>query len=173
MLRNLNRFISIPTLRRRTFSTAQSDAESLLLTGEFKNIQFTHTTTFPVRWIDIDSMGHVNNAKFITYFEQARCEAFSAVGLNIGNNLPEGPILAKTSCTFRGPVLFPDVVTVGSMSEKTSSNSWIQKYCVVAHSSGRVVAEGDGELVWFDYANGKRKDFSKDANKRLFGIDED
>jgi acyl-CoA thioester hydrolase len=149
---------------------AKTQAENLLLNGKFKDTKYTHCTTLPVRWIDSDMMGHVNNATYFTYFEQIRCEAFDEVGLKIGGTELEGPIIAKTSCTFRGPVEFPDTVTVGAVSEQTSDTTWTQKYAVVAHSSGRVVAEGEAELVWFDYKEGKRKSFSDYAMKKLFGI---
>ena len=146
-------------------------AEQLLNTGAFKDIKFTHSTTLNIRWGDMDSMGHVNNVNFFVYFEQARCQAFDDVGLKIGSqhDMVEGPILAQTQCRYRGPVEFPDTVTVGSLSEQTSDSTWTQKYAVVAHSTGRVVAEGDAEMVWFDYKEGKRKSFSEDAKKRLFG----
>jgi acyl-CoA thioester hydrolase len=160
-------------LRRsaRCLSTNAFAAEQLLTKGGFKDIKFTHSTTLNVRWGDVDSMGHVNNVKMFVYFEQARCQAFEDVGLKIGSqhDMVEGPILAQTQCRYRGPVEFPDTVTVGSLSEQTSDSTWTQRYAVVAHSSGRVVAEGDAEMVWFDYKEGKRKSFSEDAKKRLFG----
>ena len=153
-----------------TKTTAKTNAETLLIDGDFKGRKYTSLSTFPVRWIDIDIMGHVDNARFFTYFEQIRCENFDAVGLNIGGSLPEGPILAKISCSYRGPLLFPDTVTVGALSEQTSENTWQQHYAIVGHASGRVVAEGIAELVWFDYKNGVRKSFSADAKRRLFGL---
>ena len=144
-------------------------AEELLAQGQFKNTKYTHSTTFPVRWIDSDMMGHVNNAVYFTYFEQIRCEIFDTIGLKIGGEEPEGPIISSTSCKFRGPVEFPDTVTVGAVCEQGSADTWTQKYAVVAHSTGRVVAEGEAQLVWFDYKNGVRKTFSKEVKNKLFG----
>ena len=153
-----------------THSTPSStEAEELLSSGAFKDIKFTHLSTFPMRWIDADMMGHVNNAAYFTYFEQVRCEAFEEMGLKIGLGLSEGPIIASTHCKFRGPVEFPDVLTVGAVSEQTSDSTWVQKYAVVAHSTGRVVAEGEAELVWYDYKSGHKKAFSTSAKGKLFG----
>ena len=149
--------------------TTSSKAEKLLSSGEFKGIKFTHLSTFPMRWIDADMMGHVNNAAYFTYFEQVRCEAFEQMGLKIGLGLSEGPIIASTHCKFRGPVEFPDVLTVGAVSEQTGDCTWVQKYAVVAHSTGRVVAEGEAELVWYDYKSAKKKAFSTSAKGKLFG----
>jgi acyl-CoA thioester hydrolase len=41
--------------------------------------EFAYTTTLPVRYRDTDTMGHVNNAVYVTYFEQARIDYFDAV----------------------------------------------------------------------------------------------
>ena len=100
---------------------------------------------------------------------KVRCEAFEEMGLKIGLGLSEGPIIASTHCKFRGPVEFPDVLTVGAVSEQTSDSTWVQKYAVVAHSTGRVVAEGEAELVWYDYKSGHKKAFSTSAKGKLFG----
>jgi len=39
----------------------------------------TYTTEIDVRFRDIDAMGHVNNAVYATYIEQARTEYFRDV----------------------------------------------------------------------------------------------
>ena len=114
-------------------------------------------------------MGHVNNAKFFTYFEQVRCEEFDRIGLAVGNTTSEGPILAATQCQFKAPVLHPDTLEVGALSVKESDSTWTHRYAIVSHASGRVVAEGPADLVWFDYERGRRKSFSEDAERRLFG----
>ena len=59
--------------------------------------QFKQKTPVQIRFKDIDMMGHVNNANFITYFELARLtyfEALSEVGVKI-DWVTEGVILAK------------------------------------------------------------------------------
>ena len=63
----------------------------------------------------------------------------------------------------------PDVLTVGSVMEQESETSWSQRYAAVAHTTGRVVAEGSAELVWFDYVEGARRVISADTARRLFG----
>jgi len=34
--------------------------------------QHVHTTDLAVRWGDMDAVGHVNNSRFFSYFEEAR-----------------------------------------------------------------------------------------------------
>ena len=156
-------------LARGAHTLGAREAREMLESGSHKGNKYTYATEVPVRWIDMDSMGHVNNGTFFTYFEQVRCEHFDAVGLVIGGGAPEGPIIAETTCKFRAPVVHGDVLTVGSMCEKVDNTSWLQKYAIVSHASGRVVAEGSASLVWFDYQRGQRKTFSEDAERKLFG----
>ncbi len=39
-----------------------------------------HKMPISVRWGDMDAMGHVNNAAYLTYFEQARFDWWKATG---------------------------------------------------------------------------------------------
>jgi hypothetical protein len=41
-----------------------------------------------VRYSDLDPQGHVNNAKFLTYLEQARIEYIGKLGLWDGSSFP-------------------------------------------------------------------------------------
>lgn len=41
-----------------------------------------HLEPIRVRWGDVDSMGHVNNAKYFTYCESARMSYFAAIGMD-------------------------------------------------------------------------------------------
>jgi len=43
--------------------------------------QYAFWLPVTVRWADMDSLGHVNNAKYFTYLESARTAFFDAVTL--------------------------------------------------------------------------------------------
>ena len=38
------------------------------------------------RWGDMDGLRHINNAKYLTYFETARLEYLSTLGIDINND---------------------------------------------------------------------------------------
>ena len=57
-----------------------------------------------VRWADVDSMGHVNNAKYFTYCESARMSYFAAVDLSDHRREQHGPALAAANLNFRQQV---------------------------------------------------------------------
>ena len=68
-------------------------------------------TDIPVRFSDIDSMGHVNNAVYLTYFEEGRKNFVLSV---FGIVHPEDYnfILAHISCDFLKPISISDMVTL-------------------------------------------------------------
>lgn len=68
------------------------------------------TTAVDVRFRDLDTMGHVNNALYATYLEEARSAYYRDV---IGESLPEvDTVLAHLSIDFRAPIELDETATV-------------------------------------------------------------
>ena len=103
-----------------------------------------------VRFRDLDGMGHVNNAVFLTYMESARIAYLSALGA--GDNPQQSLILARAEVDFRSPLEFGDDVEVGVRTSRIGTKSFELEYEVRA--DGRVAAEGKSVLVGYDYERG-------------------
>src|SRR5436305_15006688 len=74
---------------------------------------FDYVHEEPVRFRDIDAMGHVNNAVFLTYIESAR-SAF-CWHLGIARSLEDLTLVgARVEIAFRAPVGFPAGGDVGA-----------------------------------------------------------
>jgi len=115
------------------------------------------TVTFPVHWGELDSLGHVNNARYFTWFESARMELFQRVGLEFTGTPRVGPILAHTSCDFLAPVRFPAEVTVGTRIASLGRTSFVMEFGVCLNEEpGRLVARGRGVVVLIDYSSGEK-----------------
>jgi hypothetical protein len=71
-----------------------------------ETLRFTHEMTIPIRWGDLDAMGHVNNTLYFRYFEIVRLQWFYDVG---GPPRPdgEGPVIVNAFCNFLQQVDFP------------------------------------------------------------------
>ena len=65
----------------------------------------------PIRWGDMDAMGHVNNTVYFRYMEQARISWFEALGLQ-PDPLGEGPVIVNAACTFARQLEYPGTVLV-------------------------------------------------------------
>jgi acyl-CoA thioester hydrolase len=112
----------------------------------------TYTEEIDVRFRDIDALGHVNNAVYATYIEQARTRFFRDVlGLDISR---AATVLASLSIDFRRPVeLADDAVTVTVEIANLGRSS-----VTMAHEirvGDAVAAEGEATIVSVDPETGE------------------
>jgi len=103
-----------------------------------------------VRFNDLDGMGHVNNAIFLTYMESARLAFMSCLGA--GDNPQKSLILARVEVDFRSPIAFGEHVEVGVRTSRVGTKSFELEHEVRADD--RLAAEGKSVLVSYDYERG-------------------
>ncbi|WP_254822880.1 acyl-CoA thioesterase [Haloglomus halophilum] len=116
--------------------------------------EFAYTTTLPVRYRDTDTMGHVNNAVYVTYFEQARIDYFDAV-LDIPLEERE-MVLANLEMDYRRSVTTDDeYVTVAVRTPSLGTRSF-PTVCEMYTPDGDLAAEGSSTLVVVDGEGGTR-----------------
>ena len=111
-----------------------------------------------VRFRDCDPLGHVNNAVYLTYLEQARLILWRRqIGLTwstrAAQGLPrgEGFILARAEVDFRAQVHAGDELEVRLSLGKFGRSSATYEYEVAQASNGEIVATAKTVQVWFDY----------------------
>ena len=123
---------------------------------------FVHRET--VRFRDLDPMGHVNNAVYLSYIEQARCEYVLSLGA--APSIDDFPlILARTEIDFRAPIRFGDTVDVGVRTGRLGTKSFDLEYEL--RVDGRVVAEARSVQVFYDYERGSAAELPDDWKERL------
>ena len=135
--------------------------------GHVMNVIFRHS--LEVRFRDCDPMGHVNNAVYLTYLEQARFAHWREVwGFEL-ERLPAdtpGVILARAEIDYRIPAKYGDVLEVRIGLERIGRTSFTYVYEVVDQRA-QVVATARSVLVMYDYAIGKPKPISDELRARL------
>lgn len=104
-----------------------------------------------VRFRDMDSMGHVNNAVFFTYFENARIAYWRAVPA-IRSRKSLDYILARAECDFRSPATVEDALACHIRVGSFGRSSFTFEYLLRDERTGRVVAEGRTVQAVYDYA---------------------
>jgi acyl-CoA thioester hydrolase len=119
---------------------------------------FPVSVTIAVQWGDMDAFGHVNNTRYLAWFESARIAMFQRLGVATGNTgHAVGPILATTTCDFVVPVVWPATVVVGTRVAKVGESSVTQEYEIRdADASDKLYAKGSSVIVMFDYGAGKK-----------------
>jgi acyl-CoA thioester hydrolase len=125
------------------------------------NGDFAHRHAVEVRLSDTDAMGHVNNARYLTYVEIARVAYWERVTgrmLPIGvHGAEEGMILAEIRMTYRSPAFYGETLTVETRVERIGRTSFGMVHRITApesrYGAARLVAVADSILVSYDYAD--------------------
>jgi acyl-CoA thioester hydrolase len=106
-----------------------------------------------VRYGDLDPQGHVNNAKYMTYFEQVRVHYLLCLGLfeedHSFTNI--GIILAEVKVTFLAPVQYGTDCRVGMRISHLGKKSMTAEYTLIDAASNKELATGSAVLVGYDY----------------------
>jgi acyl-CoA thioester hydrolase len=67
----------------------------------------------PVRWSDMDAYGHVNNARFLTLYEEARVAMFFVGAREHGlGSFEEGIVIARHEIDYLRPVNYGEPVRI-------------------------------------------------------------
>lgn len=117
-----------------------------------------------MRFSELDSMGHVNNAVFLTYLEQARLSWFGRFA--DGEPMPlRDVILARTEIDFRSPLVFGETVSIGVRPSRLGTKSFELEYEL--RVGERLVAEAKSVIVGFDYEAGRSTEVPERWRQRL------
>jgi acyl-CoA thioester hydrolase len=74
--------------------------------------KLVHVERIPVRWGDMDAMGHVNNTVYFRYMEQARIAWFESLVPRADAWGEVSIVIVNASCNFRRPINYPGTVEV-------------------------------------------------------------
>jgi acyl-CoA thioester hydrolase len=130
-----------------------------------------------IRWRDLDALGHVNNAVYLTYFELARLAYVRSL---LGADAPRDPrtllpydfqfILAEVTCHYRSPATLDDQLVVTIWVSQVGRKSYVFEYRINDEVNGRLVAEGCSTQVWFDYAANESRPVPAAIVARMEGL---
>jgi acyl-CoA thioester hydrolase len=105
-----------------------------------------------VRFRDLDAMGHINNAVFATYVEQARVEYLASLGVldrAVYAAGAESMILARLEIDFRAQGEPEVAMEIGVRPARVGTKSFDLEYRL--EQDGRAIAEARTVLVAYDY----------------------
>ncbi|MFA0924293.1 acyl-CoA thioesterase [Xanthomonas fragariae] len=108
-----------------------------------------------VRWRDMDSMGHVNNAKYISYLEEARVRWMLGVeGVAMTDRI--APVVAATNVNYRRPLVWPNDILIELFVERLGSSSITIGHRILDQKDeGVLYSDGNVVVVWIDTQTGK------------------
>ncbi|HMF19591.1 MAG TPA: thioesterase family protein [Gemmataceae bacterium] len=122
----------------------------------------------PVLWGEMDSYRHVNNVVYFRYLECARLEYFARLDwFEFEKQTGIGPILQATQARFRRPLTYPDTISVAARVTSMDLDRFTLDHRIVSHAQQALVTEGQGTVVAFHYASGKKVPIPEELRRRI------
>ena len=117
--------------------------------------KLVYDMVIPIRWGDMDAMGHLNNASYFRYLETCRIDWMYSI-----NAVPkadgEGPIIVNAFCNFYKQLEYPGDVRIKmfvSDPGRTTFESWATMERV--DQPGVIFAAGGATTIWVDFPTQK------------------
>lgn len=113
--------------------------------------KLTHEMLIPIRWGDLDAMGHVNNTLYFRYMEVARLDWLYRAGAP-----PDptgcGPVIVNAFCNFIRQLEFPGEVLARHYVCNPGRSSF-DTYILLSRRDDpeTLYAEGGAKTVWTDF----------------------
>jgi acyl-CoA thioester hydrolase len=123
---------------------------------------FEHEVT--VRYRDLDTYGHVNNAVFATYLEEARTAWIEAT-LDVDEMAAFSTVLASLDLEFLQPVTARGPLTIEVTVTDVGTSSFTLRYRV--RHGDEIVAEGESTQVHIDRETGESKPLPEDWRTQI------
>lgn len=127
---------------------------------------FRFSTILEVRWRDVDALGHVNNAVYFNYLEQARLHYMRELGFLPPNSTQVGVIIAEASCRFKSPLKLGEQVTIRARVSELRRSSFIFEYRIEGED-GRLAATAQTVQVCYDYESQRPDPISDEWREAL------
>jgi acyl-CoA thioester hydrolase len=115
--------------------------------------KFRHRTLIDIRFADLDVLGHVNNARYLTYMETARIKYVHEVCTPHINWYELGMILAKAVIEYKAPLVYDDRAEIYPRVSRIGNKSFEIEPVIarMAANQPEVAALCSTTLVAYDY----------------------
>lgn len=128
-------------------------------------LAYPYTLTLEVAFRDIDVMGHVNNAVYVTYLETVRIKFLvEALGLNGLGGIPV--IMAQAIVDYKAPAFYAEQLTVGTGVSRFGTKSFDMLY-EIRGADGRLVVSAKTVQVAYDYERAQTIAVPDDLKERV------
>ena len=113
---------------------------------------FRYYCPIQVRYGDLDPQWHVNNARTVTFLEQARFSYLIQLGLFDGVSFFDvGVIVADVHVTYLAPIRLTHKLRVGVRVARIGNKSFIFEYQVEDENSATILATAETVMVAYNY----------------------
>jgi acyl-CoA thioester hydrolase len=116
-----------------------------------------YTAHCQIRWSDMDAFGHVNNARYLTLFEEARTELIARIAADRGlDRLMAGVVIARHEIDYLRPIDYqPAPVRIDTWVLEVRNVSFKVGYEMFDHDGGQIVSRAMTQMVPYDLDAGR------------------
>lgn len=107
----------------------------------------------PLRWSDLDAFNHVNNARYLTFLEQARIQWFQTIG-ETWITEEAAPVVANITLNYKMPIEYPAEIAVELFTERLGNSSITIGHRILS-ADGTLHCDGSVVMVWIERAGGR------------------
>ena len=131
--------------------------------------KFRHKISVKVRFSDLDAMGHVNNASYLSYLEEARLAYYNQVLKVDTNSLNFNAVIARIEIDYIDQIRLGEVVEIYTRTARIGHKSSDVEHLVVVANNGnkKIAAKALTKLVSFDYRKNVSVSVSEEAKKTI------
>ena len=131
-----------------------------------------HVYYCPLRWADMDSLGHVNNVTYVDYLQEARVDMLAVHAPETGGEaLAEGVVVVRHEVEFVAPLVFrPEPVRIETWVSRIRAASFTMRYEILDElpdGERRVYTRASTLLTPFVFATERPRRISQEENDVL------
>lgn len=129
--------------------------------------KFVHESIIPIRWGDMDALGHVNNAVYFRYIEQARINWLDSHQLNIYQD-GQGVVLVNAFCNFMKQITYPAHLIIKTYIANPTRVG-VDTFNVMSLTTDpeTIYAAGGATMVWVDFKAQKATSWPAEITDKL------
>ena len=124
-----------------------------------------HRMEMPVRWGDMDALGHVNNIMYFRYFEQARIAWYEGAGFAPLGGSDVGMVIVDNRAEYLRPLVHPATMEVRMAGHSPGRSSFVTTYTIAV--GGDLYTRGASKIVWVNHAEGRSVPLPDALRERL------
>lgn len=133
---------------------------------------YKYKTPIPIRFSDIDAVGHVNNAIYLTYFEIARINYWKEI---INWNLREnGVIVGRSEVNYLKPITLDDEIVCYVRTTRIGNSSFDMMHLLarVTPHGEEICTTGKTVCISYDYSLNKSVSIPLKEREKMIAYDE-
>lgn len=127
-----------------------------------------HEIEIYVRFSETDAAGHVNNASYFFYFEEARIKLIEQMGYKVNGKISmSSVILASTTCDYISQAYAGQTLKLKTSVAKVGNKSFTLSHLLTQSETDTVVARASATLVCFNFDEQKSETIPEEVREIL------